>query len=195
VAESAGERAALTARLGAARVSANARGSLAVLEDFGRAVRNSRAVLARPLGDLDTLVKSENSLYVSFHSQVRSGSRIPEDNDWDKGRTAAESTVHPLYHEKINYTALSLDGFGVLWWGEYSIALKEIHIARRTSVFDENPFPRGRLTEAASPSYQHGLQTTRPLPLLTGQCLGGHHCAMICERGAAFRNLFQSMGV
>jgi hypothetical protein len=113
---------------------------LAVLDDFGRAVRQSLAVLARPLGDLDAFVKSENLLYVNFHSQVRSGSRIPEDNDWDKGRTAAESTVHPLYHEKINYSALSLDGVGVLWWGEYSIALKEIHIARRTSVFDENPF-------------------------------------------------------
>src|SRR5688572_6891173 len=64
------------------------------------------------------LVKSKNALYVSFHSQVRSGARIPEDNDWDKGRSAAESTVHPNYYENINYTALSLDGFGVLWWGD-----------------------------------------------------------------------------
>lgn len=29
---------------------------------------------------------------------------------------------------------------GVSWWGEYSIVLKTAHIARRTSVFEENPF-------------------------------------------------------
>jgi hypothetical protein len=139
-AETAPEKSALAARLNAARVSANARGCLALLESFGHAVKKSQSVLARSLGDLDALVKSENSLYISFHGQVRAGSRIPEDNNWDRGRAAAESTVHPIYTDKINYTALSLDGFGVLWWGEYSIVLKEIHIARRTTVFEENPF-------------------------------------------------------
>jgi hypothetical protein len=134
------ERAALQARLNAVSTAASARGSLAVLHEFGAAVSQSRAVLARSLGDLDAFVKSDNLLYVSFHSQVRAGSRIPEDNEWDAGRTAAESTIHPNYHEKINYTALSLDGFGVLWWGEYSIVLKDAHIETRTSVFEENPF-------------------------------------------------------
>jgi hypothetical protein len=33
-----------------------------------------------------------------------------------------------------------LDYFGVLWWGEYSIVLKDAHIALRTSIFEENPF-------------------------------------------------------
>jgi hypothetical protein len=113
---------------------------LKVLEGFGRAVAQSYAVLARSLGDLDAFVKSDNVLYVSFHSQVRAGSRTPEDNDWDMGRMAAESTLHPNYNDEINYTALSLDGRGVLWWGDYSIVLKDAHIARRTSVFEENPF-------------------------------------------------------
>jgi hypothetical protein len=132
--------AALASRLNAAQTTASARGVLPMLEDFGQKVLRSRAVLARSLGDLDSLVKSENALYVNFHSQVRAGSRIPEDNQWDKGRVAAESTINPGCYEKINYTALSLDGFGVLWWGEYSIVLREIHIANRTSVFEENVF-------------------------------------------------------
>jgi hypothetical protein len=140
-AELAEEQTALASRLTSARVTANARGALPVLEDFGHTVaETSQAVLARPLGQLDSFVKGDNSLYISFHSQVRSGSRIPENDHWDRGRTAAESTVHPLYHEKINYAALSLDGLGVSCWGEYSIVLKEIHVARRTSVFEENPF-------------------------------------------------------
>jgi hypothetical protein len=139
-AETADEEAALQRRLAAARTAATARGAIGVLNDFGAAVKNSRAVLARPLGDLDALAKGKNVLYISFHSQVRAGSRIPEDNDWDRGRAAAESTIHPIYFERISYTALSLDGFGVLWWGDYSITLKEIHIASRTTVFEENPF-------------------------------------------------------
>lgn len=139
-AEAAGEQAALAVRVNNACSTANARGCSAILDDFGHAVARSRAVLARSLGDLDAFVKSDNLLYISFHSQVRAGSRIPEDNHWDKGRAAAEGTVNPIYSEKINYTALSLDGFGVPWWGEYSIVLKEIHIASRTSVFEENPF-------------------------------------------------------
>jgi hypothetical protein len=48
--------------------------------------------------------------------------------------------VHPNYADQINYTALSIDGRGVIWWGAYSIVLKNAHIARRTSVFEENPF-------------------------------------------------------
>jgi hypothetical protein len=110
------------------------------LESFGGAVKKSQAVLARPLGDLDAFVKSKSALYISFHSQVRAQARIPEDNDWDRGRSAAESTVHPHYYPEINYTALSLDGVGVLWWGDYSISLKELHVADRTTVFEENPF-------------------------------------------------------
>jgi hypothetical protein len=139
-AEAAGEQAALAVRLNSARVTANARGSLAILDDFGCAVTGSRAVLARSLGALDAFVRSENLLYISFHGQVRAGARIPEDNNWDRGRAAAESTVHPIYSDNINYSALSLDGRGVLWWGEYSIVLKELHIASRTTVFEENPF-------------------------------------------------------
>lgn len=139
-AQEAGEEAALDARLASAKIAARARGSLLALEGFSNAVAKSSAVLARSLGDLEAFVKSDNVLYVNFHSQVRARSRIPENNDWDKGRVAAESTVHPHYFEEINYTALSVDEFGVLWWGEYSIVLKEMHIATRTSVFEENPF-------------------------------------------------------
>jgi hypothetical protein len=139
-AESHTETAALASRVESARVSAGARGCLDVLEEFGRAVMRSQAVLARSLGDLDALIKKDNALYQNFHSQVRSGSRIPEDNSWDNGRVSAENAVLPNYFDKINFVALSLDGLGVLWWGEYSILLKEHHIAARTSVFEENPF-------------------------------------------------------
>ena len=97
------------------------------MEAFGKAVQSSQAVLARPLGVLDSFAKSKNELYINFHSQVRTGARIPEDNEWDKGRTAAESTIHPNYYQEINYTALSLDGFGVLWWGIFNFSQRIAH--------------------------------------------------------------------
>jgi hypothetical protein len=134
------ETAALASRVADARVTAGARGCLDILEAFGQAVTRSQAVLARSLGDLDALIKRDNVLYVNFHSQVRSRSRLPDDNDWDRGRVSAESAVLPNYFENINFAALSLDGLGVLWWGEYSISLRESHIGARTSVFEENPF-------------------------------------------------------
>jgi hypothetical protein len=154
-AESDKETVALAARVDDAQVSARAAGCLDVLSEFGQAVSKSQAVLARDLGTLDALVKKDNVLYVNFHSQVRSGSRIPEDNDWDKGRVSAENTVLPNYYEKINFAALSLDGFGVIWWGEYSISLKENHIAARTSVFEENPFVFAE---------RHRVVAGRPIP-------------------------------
>src|SRR5437764_605412 len=147
-AENAAEEAALAARLRAAKTTASARGVLNVLEDFGCAVEKSQAVLARPLGDLDSFVKSKNALYVNFHSQVRAGGRTPENNDWDRGRAAAESTVHPLYFERINYTALSLNGIGVRWWGDYSITLKEPHVAA--------PPPSGQFSLRYEMEFVHG---------------------------------------
>ena len=66
---------ALELRVNGARVTAVARGTLAVLESFGKAVKASQAIIARPLGDLDALAKSNSALYISFHSQVRAGAR------------------------------------------------------------------------------------------------------------------------
>jgi hypothetical protein len=139
-AETEAEKDSLSRRLASARTSADARGALSRLNDFGRNVLKSNIVLARSLGVLDAFVKDKNFLYVSFQSQVRAGARVPENNDWDRGRDAAEATIHPNYSHNIIYSALSLDGFGVLWWGDYSITIKELHISKRTSVFEENPF-------------------------------------------------------
>ena len=134
------ERLALKQRLEAAQISVAARGCEQAWRDFIAAAADSRAILSRDLGALDTLVKSENALYIGFHKQVRSGARVAEQNQWDHGRTAAESTVLPLFFEHVNYAALSLDGRGLAAYGEYFISLKTRLIEDRSSVFEENPF-------------------------------------------------------
>jgi hypothetical protein len=96
--------------------------------------------MARSLNVIHDLVKSDNALYVNYYKQVRSGARIPEQNAWDAGRTAADSTVSPYYFEELNLGALTLDGRGVASFGPYSIVFQDRTIERRSTVFEENPF-------------------------------------------------------
>jgi hypothetical protein len=150
---------ALNVRHAGAYQSAEVRGSRSQLENFGLAVVGSHAVLARNLSVLDSFVKKDNELYISYHKQVRGGYRIPENNKFDAGRVAVESTIHPHYFEDINFSALSLDGIGVTAFGLYSITLREKLIAHRTTVFEENPFifcQRFHLVagDAAPPGYR-----------------------------------------
>jgi hypothetical protein len=84
---------ALSQRVDEARDSATSRNCLPILEEFGQAVQKSRAVMARSLGWLESFIKQDNELYVSFQHQVRAGTGIPEDNKWDPGRIAAESAA------------------------------------------------------------------------------------------------------
>lgn len=139
-AEMAQERDELAKRLNDAEVSTTARGCKNVLEEFGTAVLRSRVVIARSLNFIHQLVNSEKMLYVSFSKQLSSGARVPEDNEWDQGRIAAESTISPNFHEELLYGALSLDNKGVTSFGPYSIVLRDNMISLRTTVFEENPF-------------------------------------------------------
>ena len=140
LANRADEQSALAIRVQNAKTSATARGIASTLDVFGITVATSRSVVARDLGTLHSLVKSENTLYISFHQQVRSSSRIPEDNKWDRGRAAEDNTINPIFFDQINFACLSLDGMGASGYGDYHITLKDKLIERRTTVFEENPF-------------------------------------------------------
>lgn len=134
------EKKALAKRVGEAEVSTDARKCRTDLEAFAKSVARSKVVIARSLLAIHELVSSDNNLYVSYYKQIQSGSRVPEKNAWDKGRTAADSTVSPHFHEDIVYGALSLDGVGLKSFGPYSIVLREPMIELRSTVFEENPF-------------------------------------------------------
>ncbi len=141
VAESAEEQNALSSRLDNARVSTKARNCHDVLEDFGNAVLQSKAVICRTIGLVQTLASDENQLYPSFYQQVRGQARLPEDNKWDRGRPSVDGTLFPHYHEEIRCAALSIDHRG-LWstYGQCAMILKEPMICHRATVFEENPF-------------------------------------------------------
>lgn len=134
------EVAALEQRVNDAFISARARHCEPILVDFGRAVLSSQAVIARSLSTIQSLMSSDEALYVNFYQQVGSGSRLPADSNWDRGRLAVDGTLFPHYHDKVVFGALSLDGQGPHNYGPYCLVLREDMIKNRTSVFEENSF-------------------------------------------------------
>ena len=96
--------------------------------------------MARSLNVVMALVSGDSALYSSFHRQIRAGTRIPEDNKWDGGRAAIDETVFPNYAADIVFGALSLDGWGLTYYGAYVIVLRDEVVEDRATVFEENSF-------------------------------------------------------
>ena len=132
---------ALHERLRYAQVAAAQRGCAAELEAFGTAAAEAQAVMVRTLPFLDGLVSQQQSAMVSYYKMVRAGARLPENNEFDMNRGRIDATINPFnVHEEIQFAALSLDGRGVPWYGDYSLTLRDTMIGKRSSVFEENPF-------------------------------------------------------
>jgi hypothetical protein len=138
------EAAALEVRLAVAHASARARGVEAELKSFSSSVNSSKAIMNRRLDILQSWLNSNNPLFITFHQQVRSGARLPEDTRWDQQRTSAENTISPNFYSQLSLAALSLDSLGMSYYGPYCVVLKNDLIAHRASVFEENPFEFNR---------------------------------------------------
>ena len=129
---------ALEERLRSAEAAAAARGCESVLVEFRNAARSSLAVLCQSLSKVMKLVSSDNELYASFYQLVGLGARRPEDTEIEMQRLLADDILFPYYREEIRFAALSLDGQGVVRFGECSLVLTEETIRDRTTVFEEN---------------------------------------------------------
>ncbi|WP_456756664.1 hypothetical protein [Bradyrhizobium sp. USDA 4011] len=110
------------------------------MDRFEQAVGRSHAVMNRRLDDLHTWSVSASQFFASFHPQLRDGAIAARDNGWDEQRTSAENTVSPIYFDKLQIAALSLDDLGMSYYGKYCVRLREKFISKRASVFEENPF-------------------------------------------------------
>jgi hypothetical protein len=137
-AESLEELNALDGRFALAIDDAQTRNCLARLEDFGRAVSGSKAVICRSLSIVQYLVSSDSALYNTFHQQVAAGARMPEDNFWDRARLAVNATLFPYYQDDIGFAMLSLNDSGIPRFGPFIIVLREFLIAARSTVFERN---------------------------------------------------------
>lgn len=133
------EVAALNRRLRDAEASALRRGCGELLPHFRAAIlRDSQAVVCRDLSVAQRLLSSENELYATFYQSVRGGARRPENNLHDPIRERIDIALFPHYHEHIRFAALSLDGRGLIGYGNCCIVLKNVSIEDRATVFEDN---------------------------------------------------------
>jgi hypothetical protein len=137
-AEAAKEVAALERRYQKSVTEATDRGAEMVLQDFEVALGGSRAVIARPPGDLFALAGSENQIYPTFHQLARAEIRIPAGTEWDRRRSEADAALFTNYEAKIRFAALTLDGRGLSNYGGCSIVLRSALIANRSSAMEGN---------------------------------------------------------
>jgi len=130
--------AALDARLQSAEANASARGAAANVQDFSAALAGSKAVIARPRGELERLASSDNQIYATYYQLIDANARVPDDDKWDALRRVTDEALFPGQKEKIRFAALTLDAVGVLNYGACQMTLRTPMIAHRASVLEEN---------------------------------------------------------
>jgi len=131
---------ALQARVAQERIAAEARGAGTELAAFELALTNSVAIMNRRIGQLSQWLNGQGHLWVNYYQQSEVLGRHPDGSNWDEQREAAEAAVSPHFHRELTPAALSLDGVGMSYYGDYSVTLKTLTIEDRASVFEENPF-------------------------------------------------------
>lgn len=139
-AEQADEVKALNDRVSDAWISANARGVAVELQEFCNHADISKVSICRPANDIFTLCNNDSFSYTSFANQVKSGIRVPANNEFDKIRNQFENALFPNYSENIVFGCLTINDSGITGYGGFNIILKDKMISKRASVFWENPY-------------------------------------------------------
>jgi hypothetical protein len=132
------EKAALGTRFKRALENAASRGCQSAVYAFLEDLKSSVAVICRPVGKVKDLVSSGNELYASFYQLVGAGARRLEGTKMDLERRVSDAIMFPYYEQEIRFASLSLDGLGVTAYGDCSMVLKDVAIADRATVFEEN---------------------------------------------------------
>jgi hypothetical protein len=132
------ERAALQQRYETAKSNAKSRGVADKLLRFEELLNSSRAVISRPLGEVQRLVSSDSQLYATYYQLLEAGVRLPSGSKWDVLRAVADEAIFPGYKERIRFGALSLDYNGVVNYGYCHLILRDDMIRHRATAFEEN---------------------------------------------------------
>lgn len=170
-AEAADETAALQRRYQAAKDDAAARSATSAVESFEAAVGAARVVIARPEGELQRLITSDQQLYATYYQLLNSGVVHPTGDEWDLLRRLADEVLFTGYKEHVRFGALSLNGVGVLNYGDCFIVLRTDMIAHRSSVFEEN---------SALFMEHHGVMASRAHKLPSGYRATWEQRARLC---------------
>lgn len=131
---------ALEARYSEATQQANLSGREAAVMSFDSNMRLTCAVVNVDLAFLHQFITDDKLTYRSYELSVKGQARKPAKRQDDRDRTTVGAMLFGSYAEKIRYAALSLDGSGPVSWGPYAIRVKEIAIADRASLLEDNSY-------------------------------------------------------
>jgi hypothetical protein len=107
-------------------------------ESFEAETKASKAVINRPLEEVERLAASEHQIYATYYERLDAGVQSPYGDSWDSWRRKADATLFPLYERRIRFAALSLDGRGIERYGDCSLVVREALIEHRSTVFEDN---------------------------------------------------------
>jgi hypothetical protein len=157
---------------------AKARGAEKNVEQFEAAVANSSAVLNCGLHFLRELVSNSKTLYTNYHLAVSSEVRKAAAEQFAKDRLAVDALLFGDYGQYIRDAALSLDGKGLSSYGRFSLKFREVAIAKRASLLEENAF---KFVE------RHDVKPGKPAP-------PGHRAVWNYRKGLAVAKLADFIG-
>lgn len=115
-------------------------GAEQALERFADNIKNSRAVINVELDFLNTFVTSDKLLYSNYDLSVRSKTRKPAAENFDRHRRTIGAILFGHYAQEIRYAALSLDGSGPKYHDSYAITLREVAIIDRATLLEDNSY-------------------------------------------------------
>lgn len=131
---------ALQARYEKTFVDAQSNGSYGVLNKFNDAMKKTCAVMAVDFDYLKHLLTKDNALYSTYSLQVGGQTRKPASAKDDRHRRVVDAIIFGAYGKEIRYAALSLNDTGVRSYGAYTMKLKEVAIAERTTLLEDNSY-------------------------------------------------------
>jgi hypothetical protein len=124
------------------------------VEDLRAEAKLARAVINCNLPFVFYFLTEESNLYATYYKQITAGTRTPATPPHDRERHVVDAMLYGHYADEIRFAALSLDGRGLMSYGPVSIVLKEVAIATRSTVLEENSFTyvrRHNLTAGTTP--------------------------------------------
>ncbi len=149
------EVAALGTRYGDAIARSSARGTKRETDDFMHALERSSAVINCQLPFLRDFITRQIPLYANYHRGVLAGTRKAAEGQLDRDRTIVDACMFGSYAGQITMAALSLTDTGLTSYGSYSMKLRNVAVASRSTLLEENSYsfvPR------------HGLTIKVPIP-------------------------------
>jgi hypothetical protein len=131
---------ALESRYLAAIDEARASGRQREIMSFGADMKLTFAVVNVDLAFLHQFLTNDNLTYTNYDLSIKGEARRPAKEQDDRHRKSVGAMLFGSYAEEIRYAALSLDGAGLTSWGPYALQLKEIAVADRASLLEDNSY-------------------------------------------------------